>query len=90
MLDVQRRIDVDAGRKQFLDVEIALGMAATRRVGMGKLVDQRQFRPSGEQGVEVHFLYRPALIVDGLAGHDFKAPHQRFGLGSAMKFRPHR
>ena len=34
MLDVERREDIDAGGDQLLDIEIALGMAAARRVGV--------------------------------------------------------
>ena len=58
VLDVDRGIDVDAVREQFLDVEIALGVAAARRVGMGELVDQRDLRPARDQRVEVHLLER--------------------------------
>ena len=39
-----RRVDVDAGVEQLLDVEIALGMAAAGRVGVGELVDQHELR----------------------------------------------
>ena len=44
MLDVERRVDVDAVRQDFLDVEVALGMAAAGRVGVGELVDEDQRR----------------------------------------------
>ena len=46
VLDVDRRVDVDAGGEQLLDVEIALGMPAARRVGVGELVDQHELRPA--------------------------------------------
>ena len=46
VLDVQGRVDVDAGRQQLLDVEIALGMPAARGVGVGELVDQHR-APAG-------------------------------------------
>ena len=42
MLDVDGRVDVDAGGQQLLDVQLALGMAAARGVGVGELVDQHQ------------------------------------------------
>ena len=44
VLDVQGREDIDAGRKQLLDVLPALGVAAAGRVGVGELVDQRELR----------------------------------------------
>lgn len=68
MLDVQRRIDVDAAIEQFFDVEIALRMAAALCIGVGEFVDQHEIRPAGEDAVEVHFLERPALVADFDAG----------------------
>ena len=55
MLDVERRIDVDAGGEQLLDILVALGVAAARRIGVGKLIDQHQFGPARQNGVDVHF-----------------------------------
>ena len=49
---------------EFLDVEIALGMAAAGRIGVGELVDEHQLRPAREDGVEIHLLERPALVVE--------------------------
>src|SRR3984957_10674815 len=40
VLDVDGGIDVDATAHQLFDVEIALRMAATFNIGVGKLVDQ--------------------------------------------------
>jgi hypothetical protein len=42
VLDVERRIDVDAGCEQFLDIEVALGIAGARRIAVRQLVDQHQ------------------------------------------------
>ena len=58
MLDVDGGVDVDAGRQQLLDIEIALGVAAAGRIGMGELVDQRDLRAARDDGVEVHLLER--------------------------------
>ena len=44
MLDVERGVDIDALRQDFLHIEIALGVAAAGRVGVGELVDQNQRR----------------------------------------------
>ena len=68
MLDVERRVDVDAGSEQLLDVEIALGMAAAGDVGVRELVDQNEFRPAREDGVEIHLLEHVVLIVDPRRG----------------------
>ena len=37
-----RRVDVDAAAQELLDIEIALGMPAARRIGVGELVDERR------------------------------------------------
>ena len=79
-----RGIDVDAVGQQFLDVEIALGMAAARRVGVGEFVDQRDLRPARDQRVEIHLLERLVLVVEPLARQHFEALQQRFGLRPAM------
>ena len=84
VLDVDRGVDVDAVGQQFLDVEIALGMAAARRVGMGEFVDQGDLRPPRDQRVEIHLLERLVLVADPLARQHFEALQQRFGLRPAM------
>ncbi len=84
VLDIDRGIDVDAVRQQLLDVEIALGMAAARCVGMGEFIDQRDLRTPRDQRVEVHLLERLVLVVEPLARQHFEAFQQRFGLGPAM------
>ena len=73
VLDVDGGIDVDAVRQQFLDVEIALRMAAAGRVGVGEFVDQRELRTARDQRVEVHLLEDLILVLDALARQDFKA-----------------
>ncbi|MEY9757287.1 hypothetical protein ABIE73_004682 [Bradyrhizobium yuanmingense] len=84
MLDVDGGIDVDAVREQLLDVEIALGMAASGRIGVGELVDERNLRPPRDHRVEVHLLDDLAAVVQPLARDHFEAAHQRLGLGTAM------
>ena len=84
MLDVDRGVDVDAAREQFLDVEIALGVAAAGRVGVGEFVDQRDLRMARDQRVEVHFLDALIPVLDPLARHDLEAVQQRLGLGAPM------
>ena len=80
VLDVDGGIDVDAVLQQLFDVEIALRMTAAGRVGVGELVDQHDLRPAGDDGVEVHFLERLALVFDASARNDFEAVQQRLGF----------
>ena len=44
VLDVERRPNIDAGRKQFLDILPALWMPHPRRIRVGQFVDQEQCR----------------------------------------------
>ena len=84
VLDIDRGIDVDAARQQFLDIEIALGMTAAGGVGVGEFVDQRDLRAARDQRVEVHLLQDLVLVADPLARDDLKALQQRLGLRPAV------
>ena len=86
VLDIDRGIDVDAARQQFLDVEIALGMAAAGDVGVGEFVDQRDLRAARDQRVKVHLFQNLVLVGGALARDDFEAFEQRLGLHPAMGF----
>ena len=85
VLDVDCRVDVDAAAQQLLDVEVALGMTAAGRVGMGELVDQHDLRAAGDDGVEVHLLEPLALVFEPPAGDDLEPFEQRFRLLAAMR-----
>ena len=84
VLDVDGGVDVDPGGQQLLDVEVALGMAAFGRVGVGEFVDEDEFRVAGEDGVEIHLLEHPALVVDLAPRDHLEAAHQRLRLGAAV------
>ena len=73
MLDIDRGVDVDAVGQQFLDVEIALRMAAARRIGMGEFVDQRDVGMARDQRVKIHFLEHLILVGEPFARQDFEA-----------------
>ena len=61
VLDVERGVDIDAGSDQFIDIHVALGMPAARRVGVRQFIDQRQLWASCQQGVEIHLLQHAPL-----------------------------
>ena len=85
VLDVERRVDVDALAQQLFDIEIALGVPAARGIGMGELIDERQVRAARDERVEVHLLERVILVFDRAARKDFKAVEQRLGLFAAVR-----
>ena len=84
VLDVQRRIDVDAGGQQLLDILVALVVPAARRVGVGQLVHQHQLRLARQDGVDVHLVQGAIAVRHLLARHDLEAVEQRFGLGALV------
>ena len=80
VLDVERGVDVDAGGEQLLDIHVALGMPAARRVGVRELIDQRELRPARQQRVEVHLLQPAPSVFDRAARDDLEAFEQRLGF----------
>ena len=86
VLDVDGGVDVDAVVQQLLDVEVAFGMAAAGRVGMGQLVDQHNLRTPRNDGVEVHFLEPLPLVFEAPAGNDLEPVEQGLGLLAPVGF----
>ena len=84
VLDVHRRDDVDPRVEQVLDVLVALGVAATRGVGVGELVDQADRRPARQDGVEVHLAERDAAVLDDAGRDDLEVADLLLGLGAAV------
>ncbi len=84
VLDVQRRVDVDAGREQLGDVAVALGVAAALGVAVGELVDERELRPACEQRVEVHLVEHALAVVDEPARDGLDAGQHRLRLDAAV------
>ena len=85
VLDVDGRIDVDAAAHQLFDVEIALGMAAAGRVGVGEFVHEDDLRPAGDDGIEVHLLEPLPLVFKAPAGDGFEPREQGLGLSAAVR-----
>ena len=86
VLDVDRRVNVDAGGKKFLDILIALRMAAARRVRVRKLIDQNQARRPLKNGVDVHLAQGAAFIGHVTPGNDFMPADQRFRFDATVRF----
>ncbi len=63
MLDVDRRVDVDAGIEQLDHVLPTTLVAAAGHVAVRQFVDQRQLRPAREQRIQVQFVQRARRAV---------------------------
>ncbi len=85
MLNVDGRIDVDAGGEQLLDVLVALGVPAAGDVGVCKFVDQNQLRSSLACSVDVEFVEDAVDINGWLARDDFEPIEQRLGLLATVR-----
>ena len=86
MLDIDGGVDVDAAAEQFLDIEVSLGMTTAGRVGVGELVDQRDLRVAGDDGVEIHLLEPLPLVFEALAGNGLEPVEQGLRLLAPMRF----
>ena len=86
VLDIQGGVDVDPRRQQFLDIHIALGMAAAGRIFMRQFVHQRQARLALQDGVQIHLRQHPALVGHALFGNGFDPFGEKIGLHPAMGF----
>lgn len=84
MLNVKRRVNVDAGGEQLLDIKITLRVAAPLRVGMGKLVDEDKFRSPPQNCIEVHLLEPSPFIGNAPARDALEPVKQRLRLLATM------
>lgn len=85
VLDVDRGVDVDAGREQFLHVLPALGVARAGRVGVRQFVDQDELRPARQGAVEVEFAPRVAAVDVFPEREALEAVGHDFGFGPAVR-----
>ena len=85
VLDVQRREHIDAGGDQFLDIEVAFGMATAGRVAVGQFVDQHELRPALQDRVEIHLGEAVAFVFDLAPRNDLQAVQQGLGLAASVR-----
>ena len=86
VLDVDRRIDVDAGRQQFVHVLPALGMARALDVGMGQFVHQDEFRRACQGTIDVELLQHLVAVRHVLQRQALQSIHQGLGFLPAVGF----
>ncbi len=86
MLNVDRRVDVDARVEQFIHVLPALQMPRALHVRMREFVDQNQLRLARERGVEIELAELAAAIVDMRERQHVEPVEQRGGFAAAMRF----
>ena len=84
VLDVERRMHVDAGREQFLDILIALRVARARRIAVSEFVNERQGRASRQQGIEIHLVDDAVMVGDPSARNDLEAFDQGLGFAPSV------
>src|SRR5450759_3504443 len=87
VLDVERRVNVDAAVEQLLDIVPAFRMARALGVGMSQLINQDQCRVALERTIEVELAYLRAAILDDPWRQNFEAFQQRDRFCAAVSFR---
>ncbi len=70
--------------EEFLDVLVALDVAAVRRVGVSEFVDEGDLGVALKNRVEVHLPEGEALVVDGRGGNCLKPSGECLGLRPAV------
>ena len=83
MLNVHGGVHVNARTQQFFDILIALFMAASVGIGMGKLVDQNNLGAALQRGIKVEFAqHYPFMLHHGRrnAFQSFKQCRRRRAL----------
>src|SRR5665213_1788199 len=86
VLDIEGGVDIDPGTEQFLDVQITFWMAATRRVRVGELVDDRKLGTTLQQGIQIHFLERDTSVFDAPPRNDLQPLDELFRLFALVRF----
>ena len=85
MLNIERRVDVDAVAQKLLDVHTALGMSAAADIGVSEFIDECQSRVPREQSVEVHLLEPTILVLKAMARDDLQPLDQRFSFRAPVR-----
>ena len=88
MLDVESRVDVDAGLQQLQRVLPALRVTGSRGVRVGQLVEQQQLRPARQRGVEIELAQRGAPILEFPRREPFESFRERRRVGPAVSLHP--
>jgi hypothetical protein len=85
VLHVEGRVHVDAGLDQLDHVLPALGVARSRHVGMGDLVDHQQIGPTRERGVQVELGGRLSRDRHAARRQDLEAHQEARGVTPAVR-----
>jgi hypothetical protein len=86
VLDVERRVDVDARLQELFDVLPALRMPRAFRVRVGQLVDEDQLGVASQCRFEVEFPQADAAIWNRPSRKDFQPFQEHFGLRPTVRF----
>ena len=77
---------MNSGGEDVLNVLVSLGVFAAGDVGVGQLIDDRNLRMTGDDGIDIHFLDDDLVVFDFSPGDDFEAVDQFGGLSAAVGF----
>ncbi len=85
VLDVDRRVDIDARVEQFDDVHPTLRMTRAGMIAVRQFVDQYDLRMAGERGIEIEFGQDQAAMLEVLRRQHLESLQQRFGFRAAVQ-----
>lgn len=85
VLDIERGDNIDADVQELLHVLPPLGVADSRNVGVGQLVDQCDLGAAGQDRVEIHLGEERTAVAQRTAGHRLQAVGHGRGRPTAMR-----
>ncbi len=84
MLDIQRRVYIDTGIQQFLNILVPFRVAGTRNIRMGKFIDKNEGWAEAQCCIKVKLRKGNPAIFHHLPGNKSKPFKQRLCLRPSM------
>ena len=85
VLDIERGPDVDSRFEQFLHVLPAFRMPRAFGIRVGQFIDQQQFRPPAQGGIDIELPQRHPAVLDLPNRKDLQPLQQRFRFRTAVR-----
>lgn len=84
MLNVQRRINIDAGSQQLFDIHVSFGVSASFSVCVCKLIDEHKLGLALKNCIQVHLGEHASFVRDALLGDLFETLGEKIGFDTAV------
>jgi hypothetical protein len=80
VLNIERRVDIDAGVQEFGYILMPPHVPAARGVGMGEFIHEHQTGPASEDLINIRLLQGPLAVFQNPSGQDLESVEKGAGL----------